>query len=654
MLRVTDPLGRATRYGYNAANNFVSLTTPNNTTTTFAYDAHFNLIGVRDAVGRSITYTYNANDLLIRLVDANNHATLYQRDPLGQIMTVTDALNRSVIMSYDAAGQLSALNRAGGSHIAYQRDGLGRLTGIDYPGSADSAYRYDPAGNVISATHGGWGALIQVDDANQLKTIADSRGLAMTYAYDPAGRRSNLRVNRGATVLVDLAYTYDAAARLARLVDQTATPTGTVSYLYDKAGRVQRITDPGGARADTSYDAAGHIVQVKHLDAQNAALATYQYAYDANGNATRITDTLPSGAYVTRYSYDALDRLTAEILPRYTIKYTYDAGGNLTRRADALASVPYTYDAADQLLSRGTETFGYDANGNLVTWLNPRGTTTYAYDDQNHLTGLTLPGSAALSFTYDAFGRRLTAQDWTGTRGFLTDGLNILVEGDATLSQASARYLYGNDWLAARYTAQSGFTSYHGDALENVRYLIENSSSQPIDAYRYDAYGRPAQPGGIDPNPFRFVGQRGVYQHQALNWPALLMGFRYYDPMSERFVTRDPLPGNLSQPLSLNDYLYAFDNPLTYNDPSGLRPLNKSRDSIATAEEPGVGVSPEGPSSNPGGASSAPANLRSMNVSAPAATQWVPVSLPWRIVRAGLHQRQSAAGRRFPGRPLPE
>ena len=625
LLRITDPLGYATRYGYNAANNLVSLTTPNNYTTTYAYDAHFNLIGMRDAQGNNITYTYNANDLLIGLVDANKHATLYQRDPLGQIITVTDALNRSIAMSYDAAGQMNAFLRADGSRIAYQRDGLGRLIGIDYPSGADTFYRYAPAGNVISATYGGWSALYQIDDANQIKTIADSRGLTTTYTYDPAGRRSNLRVDRGATVLYDVAYSYDAAARLARFVDQTGVPTATVSYLYDNAGRIQRITDPGGARADYGYDAAGHITQINHVDAQNTSLVSYQYIYDPDGNAIRITDTLPSGVFVNRYAYDPLDRLTAEILPRYTISYTYDAGGNLTNRADALSSVPYTYDAADQLLNRGTDAFGYDANGNLVTWQNPRGTYTHIYDYQNHLISLTLPGNTAMSFTYDAFGRRLTAQDWISTRGFLNDDLNILLEGNASFSQTSARYLYGNDWLAARYTNQLGFTSYHSDALENVRYLIENNSGQPIDAYRYDAYGRPALSSGIDPNPFRFVGQRGVYQHQAMDWPALLMGFRYYEPMSQRFLTRDPLPGNLAQPLSLNDYLYAFDNPLTYNDPSGLRPLKKSRQELADAEKTRANVRPEEPSST-AGVSDATSNSLSMNISAPTATRWGPVA----------------------------
>ena len=180
-----------------------------------------------------------------------------------------------------------------------------------------------------------------------------------------------------------------------------------------------------------------------------------------------------------------------------------------------------------------------------------------------------MPGGTTFNSTYDAFGRRLAIQGLAEARGFLDDGLNTVLEGSTDLSQVTARYLYGNDWLASRYTDQLGYTAFHGDALENVRYLMDNNG-QPFDAYRYDAYGRPAQPAGIDPNPFRFVGQRGVYQSATPVWP-ILMGWRAYDAASGRFLTRDPLNGDVRQPQRLNDYAYGLDNPIRYGDPTGLR-----------------------------------------------------------------------------------
>ncbi|WP_084001742.1 RHS repeat-associated core domain-containing protein [Anaerolinea thermolimosa] len=44
---------------------------------------------------------------------------------------------------------------------------------------------------------------------------------------------------------------------------------------------------------------------------------------------------------------------------------------------------------------------------------------------------------------------------------------------------------------------------------------------------------------------------------------------RYYAPQWGRFLTRDPFPGILSQPATLNPYPYALNNPLRFTDPSG-------------------------------------------------------------------------------------
>ncbi len=48
------------------------------------------------------------------------------------------------------------------------------------------------------------------------------------------------------------------------------------------------------------------------------------------------------------------------------------------------------------------------------------------------------------------------------------------------------------------------------------------------------------------------------------------MNARWYDPGVGRFITADPLPGNPFQSGSTNRYAYALNNPITYQDTSGL------------------------------------------------------------------------------------
>ena len=44
---------------------------------------------------------------------------------------------------------------------------------------------------------------------------------------------------------------------------------------------------------------------------------------------------------------------------------------------------------------------------------------------------------------------------------------------------------------------------------------------------------------------------------------------RYYDPSTGRFQTKDPVKGCAGQPVTLNGYAYARNNPATFVDPKG-------------------------------------------------------------------------------------
>ena len=59
---------------------------------------------------------------------------------------------------------------------------------------------------------------------------------------------------------------------------------------------------------------------------------------------------------------------------------------------------------------------------------------------------------------------------------------------------------------------------------------------------------------------FGLTGTNGLYYLRA----------RYYDPTIGRFLTRDPLPGSIQHPQSLNAYPYVQNNPVNRMDPTGL------------------------------------------------------------------------------------
>jgi len=51
-----------------------------------------------------------------------------------------------------------------------------------------------------------------------------------------------------------------------------------------------------------------------------------------------------------------------------------------------------------------------------------------------------------------------------------------------------------------------------------------------------------------------------------------------YDPAIGRFITRDPIKGNIMNPQSLNPYVYCLNNPMKYIDPDGREALDILRE----------------------------------------------------------------------------
>jgi RHS repeat-associated protein len=117
---------------------------------------------------------------------------------------------------------------------------------------------------------------------------------------------------------------------------------------------------------------------------------------------------------------------------------------------------------------------------------------------------------------------------------------------------------YTLDCLAA---ARTGFI--HADHLGSTS-LTTDITGTLVAETRYLPYGEERWITGTLVTDFTFTGQRAERGFALMDYNA-----RYYDPGLGRFVNADtvvPDPGN---PQALNRYVYAINNPLRYNDPSG-------------------------------------------------------------------------------------
>jgi RHS repeat-associated protein len=128
------------------------------------------------------------------------------------------------------------------------------------------------------------------------------------------------------------------------------------------------------------------------------------------------------------------------------------------------------------------------------------------------------------------------------------------------LSDGTDRYLYGMGRIAQQ--TPNGLQYFLPDALGSARQLADPSGGIIL-AQSFDPYGGLLSSQGAAASPYGFAGEWGDPSG------LLYLRARYYLPQAGIFTARDPFPGILTQPASLQPYLYALNNPVLYSDPSG-------------------------------------------------------------------------------------
>ncbi|MCP4712490.1 MAG: RHS repeat protein, partial [Planctomycetes bacterium] len=218
---------------------------------------------------------------------------------------------------------------------------------------------------------------------------------------------------------------YDA---LSQIIAETDEKGNTTRLEYDGHGRVIVITDPMGGVIQRIFDNRGNLIEL--IDPKNGfTFYTYDknnrltklikpmtqettYEYDSAGNRTAIID---SNGQRLGYEYDAANRLIrVEYFaaadhdnPVKTIDLTYDAMGKLLSYNDGVTSASYTYDDLGrktvESVNYGSFMLGHEytyfANGLKKSFMGPDGESIeYSYDDNNHLTGISIPGQGFITY----------------------------------------------------------------------------------------------------------------------------------------------------------------------------------------------------------------------------------------------------------------
>ncbi|MGQ0633718.1 MAG: RHS repeat-associated core domain-containing protein [Planctomycetaceae bacterium] len=342
----------------------------------------------------------------------------------------------------------------------------------------------------------------------------------------------------------------------------------------------------------------------------------FKYAYDYAGNRTYRD--IDSAIYATNnkdqaYTYDNLHRLVTSdqgTLSGTTISgtpvreedFTLDALGNWSTYLTKAAGVTdlnqsRTHNDVNEITQiAGSSTYiGHDSAGNTVKAPKPSSWSaayTFVFDAWNRLVTVKDGANTVLALTYDGRNYRITKAVYTAGSLSFTDhtyynddwqALEVRREISGTedtdpreqfvwhpfyIDALAVRY-YDSDTDANLAELSDGTHYYTHDANSNVT-AIANASGTVLERYQYDPYGRLTVLDAnfaTDGDGLSDVDNGTTYTERLFDAESGRYYFRnrYYDPVTGRFLSRDPL--DYSDGLNLFAFLGC--RPTTLVDPSG-------------------------------------------------------------------------------------
>lgn len=382
--------------------------------------------GPRTDVADVTTYTYRMADE--ESCASSSAACLYRK---GDLWKVTGPLGHvTEILSYDGAGRVLSVRGANDVITNFEYHPRGWLTATKVRGYDDSTEADDRITRMEYLANG------------LIKTIIQPDGTFTTFSYDPARRLTDVTDSVGNSIH----YTLDSAGN--RIVEETKDSAGalkkTLSRVYNQLG--QLITQADAYANPTDF------------------------GYDANGNATSITNAL---GRVTAHEYDPLKRLKRTVQDVGGIgaesHFRYDALDNLIEVTDPKGlTTRYARNGFGEVVQQtspdtGVTTFTYDNAGNVQTRTDARGVTaTYAYDALGRTTATIFGDPAAdIQYIYDQPSAACAVGERTGT-----GRLASMIDG-------------------------SGRTDYCYNAMGDLVRRVQTVEGQALTLrYAYDALGR--------------------------------------------------------------------------------------------------------------------------------------------------------------------
>ena len=252
-------------------------------------------------------------------------------------------------------------------------------------------------------------------------------------------------------------------------------------------GRLSAITH-NDFKYNFAYDVFGNLLSTK---VGNIALSTNTYGAN-NGN---LTKTVYGNGCAVEFEYDNLDRITAQKIDgTVAYRWYYDNNGNIDRMLDVINNISYVYeyDLTGRLVrsysTKGTSKLlstenQYDDQNRIksATYILPNNDKqrySYSYSSDNLITGVSLPASSGLSYSYDDLNRRTLRR---------IAGQNVTTQVETYSYYSPGQYAATN--LVNKITyADNSTLSYTYNSNNNIIAVTDGNGKRIT--YKYDGMGQ--------------------------------------------------------------------------------------------------------------------------------------------------------------------
>ncbi|WP_158307186.1 RHS repeat-associated core domain-containing protein [Simkania negevensis] len=560
--------------------------------TTYEYDVYGNCTMMTDGEGQTTSQTFDGLKRLIQKELPDGSFLKYDYD-LDSNLAEYHLPNGSIWKaSYDVMGRKSHEALHQGKEITQQWEYVyknGYLKEMKDPMHRIHTYQYDALWRLIQENVEGWQRSYTYDARNLLQTAEQTgtQNLSWISSWFYTPRQEHSKVERSydgdKQLIKESIYLND---ELIQETHQHWEPSSrtlqingherTLTYQNDEL--IQNTIE--GFNFDYTYTLNGK------LQTKTTPLTHQTIDYNDAGFPETLTIQLPDTSYQEKLSWSPTGKLASFASPREQKQFTYTSIGYLK----SAGTENYEFDFGKigtgvrtsapnhQVSKNGLDAFGRitaetNDKSSFVTTYNTMGQVVcqgqrqYEWDPWGRLLKVS---DATLTWeaSYDALGRRL--QTRYAPYGGQTHITTSLYDPEEEFQEIGMKYdtktfwkIYGPNTCDAITDETGAIVFLIYDATDALASILTEDKTYPLPK-TCTAYGpqrAPSLPSDLISYAESLLWHSMSQDPTGLIW----MGKRYYDSISGRFLSPDPI----GYPICLDPYAYANGDPVNYMDPDG-------------------------------------------------------------------------------------